>query len=177
MEKLVAINTLDKFSHQGRYVFHFNDLKNMFSDESERTLKASLKRLVDTNILTRATQGVYVYNRAPKDSFILEHLAKTIRRGEYNYISLESALSQYGVISQIPMDRLTVMTTGRGGEFKTPWGVIELTHTQRSVSDILNSTIETKSPIKFAKKETALRDLQRVGRNTHLIDTRELKNV
>ncbi|MBS6031925.1 MAG: hypothetical protein KIB40_02050 [Pantoea sp.] len=177
MDKLAAINTLDKFSLQGRYVFHLNDLKDMFFGESERALKASLKRLVDADILTRAVQCVYVYKRAPKDSFILEHIVKTVRRGEYNYVSLESALSQYGVISQIPIDRLTVMTTGRGGEFKTPWGVIELTHTQRSVSDILSSTVETKSPIKFAKKETALRDLRRVGRNTHLIDTRELENV
>jgi hypothetical protein len=149
----------------------------MFSDESERALKSSLKRLLDANILTRAAQGVYVYNRASKDSYILEHIVKTIRRGEYNYVSLESALSQYGVISQIPMDRLTVMTTGRAGEFKTPWGVIELTHTERSVSDILNGTVETKSPIKFAKKDTALRDLRRVGRNTHLINPQELNNV
>lgn len=164
MDKLTAINTLDTFSRHGRYVFHINDLKYLFSDESDRTLKASLKRLVEANILTRA----------PKDSFILEHITRTVRRGEYNYVSLESALSQYGVISQIPMDRLTVMTTGRAGEFKTPWGVIELTHTNRSISDILNSTVETTAPIKFAKKETALRDLRRVGRNTHLIDTQEV---
>lgn len=177
MDKLTAINTLDRYSSQGRYVFHLNDLRNMFSDESERGLKSSLKRLLDANILTRAAQGVYVYNRASKDSYILEHIVKTIRRGEYNYVSLESALSQYGVISQIPLDRLTVMTTGRAGEFKTPWGVIELTHTERSVSDILNGTVETKSPIKFAKKDTALRDLRRVGRNTHLINPQELNNV
>ncbi|MDV7106381.1 hypothetical protein R3X26_18525 [Vibrio sp. TH_r3] len=31
-------------------------------------------------------------------------------------------LSDFGVISQIPVDRLTVMTTGRSGEFKTPLG-------------------------------------------------------
>jgi len=176
VDKLTAINTLDKFSQNGRYVFHLNDLRYMFSAESERTLKASLKRLVETNILTRAAQGVYVYNRALKDSFILEHITKTVRRGEYNYVSLESALSQYGVISQIPMDTLTVMTTGRGGEFKTPWGVIELTHTNRSISDILNSTVETTSPIKFASKETALRDLRRVGRNMHLVDTQEVEH-
>ncbi|MGB7803541.1 type IV toxin-antitoxin system AbiEi family antitoxin [Buttiauxella sp.] len=177
MDKLTAINTLDRYSSQGRYVFHLNDFRNMFSDESERGLKSSLKRLLDANILTRAAQGVYVYNSASKDSYILEHIVKTIRRGEYNYVSLESALSQYGVISQIPMDRLTVMTTGRAGEFKTPWGVIELTHTERSVSDILSGTVETKSPIKFAKKDTALRDLRRVGRNTHLINPQELNNV
>lgn len=41
-----------------------------------------------------------------------------VARGEYNYISLESALSEYGIISQIPIDRLTIMTTGRKGEYK-----------------------------------------------------------
>lgn len=176
MDKLTAINTLDKYSSQAGYVFHLNDLRNMFPDESERALKSSIKRLVDADILTRAAQRVYVYNRALKDSFILERIARTIRRGEYNYVSLESALSQYGVISQIPIDRLTVMTTGRSGEFKTPWGVIEFSHTDRSVRDILDGTIETKSPMKFAKKSTALRDLRRVGRNTHLIDAWELRD-
>lgn len=118
-----------------------------------------------------------MYEYAVKDSYILENILKTMRRGEYSYISLESALSQYGVISQIPIDRLTAMTTGRSGEYKTPWGVIELTHTERSVSDILAATIQTNSPIKFAKKETAARDLLRVGRNTHLINKSELSNA
>lgn len=177
MDKLTAITKLDEFSRNGRYVFHLHDFDKIFPDESPRGLKASLERLVRSKILTRAAQGVYVYNRATKDSYILEHIVKTMRRGEYNYVSLESALSQYGVISQIPMDRLTVMTTGRSGEYKTPWGVIELTHTERSVSSILKGTIETKSPIRFAKKETAVRDLRRVGRNTHLIDNRELEGL
>lgn len=66
MDKLTAINTLDTFSRHGRYVFHINDLKYLFSDESDRSLKASLKRLIEANILTRAVQGVYVYNRAPR---------------------------------------------------------------------------------------------------------------
>lgn len=177
MNKLTAINKLDEFSRNGRYVFHLRDFGKIFPDESERALKASIKRLLESDILTRAVYGVYVYNRATQDSYILEHIVKTLRRGEYSYVSLESALSQYGVISQIPIDRLTVMTTGRSGEYQTPWGVIELTHTARSVNDILAGTIETKSPIRFAKKETAVRDLLRVGRNTHLIDNTELTNV
>lgn len=121
MDKLTAITTLDEFSRDGRYVFHLHNFYEIFPDESPSSLKASLECLVRSKILTRAVQGVYVYNRATKDSYILEHIVKTMRRGEYNYVSLESALSQYGVISQIPMDRLTVMTTGRTGEYKTAW--------------------------------------------------------
>ncbi|NMP26018.1 hypothetical protein GW590_03910 [Rahnella sp. SAP-1] len=177
MNKLTAMATLDEFSRNGRYVFHLRDLEKIFSYESPRALKASIKRLVDSKILTRAVQGVYVYEHAAKDSYILEHILKTMRRGEYNYTSLESALSQYGVISQVPIGRLTAMTTGRSGEYKTPWGVIELTHTARSVGDILTGTIQTNSPIKFAKKQTAARDLMRVGRNTHLINKMELADA
>lgn len=49
------------------------------------------------------------------DGYTIEHIAKALRPEKYNYVSLESILSEYGVISQIPMDRLTVMTTGREG--------------------------------------------------------------
>ena len=177
MNKLKAKAIFDHFGEKGRYVFHVRDLEKIFPDESPRALKASIKRLVDSNILTRAIQGIYVYEYAAKDSYILENILKTMRRGEYSYISLESALSQYGVISQIPMGRLTAMTTGRSGEYKTPWGVIELTHTERSISDILAGTVQTNSPIKFAKKEIAARDLLRVGRNVHLINKEELANA
>ncbi|MCG6220749.1 type IV toxin-antitoxin system AbiEi family antitoxin, partial [Vibrio diabolicus] len=96
---------------------------------------------------------------------------KCLRRGEYNYISLESALSEYSVISQVMIDRITIMTTGRKGEFKTPYGVIEFTHTKRDDIDIISNTITSDRPLRIASKETAIRDLKRVGRNTHLIVT------
>jgi hypothetical protein len=91
-------------------------------------------------------------------------------RGFYNYISLESALSEAGAISQIPLDRLTVMTTGRKGEYRTPYGVIEFTHTKRPEMEILDHVYSAGRPLKMATLTTALRDLKRVGRNTHLLD-------
>ncbi|QWC69460.1 type IV toxin-antitoxin system AbiEi family antitoxin [Enterobacter mori] len=177
MNTFSAMNMLDHYSSSGRYVFGLTDLRNMFPEESERGLKASVRRLNEAGILTRAAQGVYIYNRAAKDSYILEHISRVIRRGEYSYISLESALSQYGVISQIPVDRLTLMTTGREGEFRTPWGVIEMTHTERSLADILQGTTPTSGPLRMALPETALRDLRRVGRNLHLVDIQEMEHV
>ena len=85
-------------------------------------------------------------------------------------MSLESTLSEYGAISQIPLDRLTIMTTGRKGEYKTPFGTIEFTHTKRSPNEILNHTEAIGRPLRLANKNTAYRDLKRVGRNTHLVD-------
>ncbi|OTA19652.1 hypothetical protein Xbed_02154 [Xenorhabdus beddingii] len=177
MDKITAINRLDKFSEKGRYVFLFQDLETIFFDELTRTLRKSIERLVKAGLLARVARGVYIYNRATKDSYPLENIAKNIRRGEFNYVSLESSLSQYGIISQIPIDRLTIMSTGRSGEFKTPWGVIEVTHTSREPSEILKGTIETRSPLRIATAETALRDLKRVGRNMHLVRYEDLNDA
>ena len=126
-------------------------------------------------MLQRAARGVYVFAYSRNiNADTVELIAKTLRRGHYSYISLESALSLYGAISQVPVDRLTVMTTGREGEFKTPFGVIEFTHTKRSVSEIIGNVIQTDRPLRIATRKTAYRDLKRVGRNVHLVDESEI---
>ncbi len=171
MNKTLAIQKLATYDKQGRYIFTNSDLAKIFYESSARAIRAGIQRLVEARILLRACKGVYINNLAhSKGSNLLEQLATTIRRGEYNYLSLESALSEYGAISQIPVDRLTVMTTGRKGEYKTPFGTIEFTHTKRSVSDILDNTEIVGRPLRLATKNAAYRDLKRVGRNTHLVE-------
>ncbi|PHM28446.1 hypothetical protein [Xenorhabdus budapestensis] len=86
---------------------------------------------------TTAIQRLSKFDQQGRYVFTAKDLAKAMRRGEYNYVSLESALSEYGAISQIPIDRLTVMTTGRKGTYKTPFGIIEFTHTKRSAPNII----------------------------------------
>ncbi|EKT62232.1 type IV toxin-antitoxin system AbiEi family antitoxin [Providencia burhodogranariea] len=174
MDQITAIHTLDDFSKKGKNIFLTQDLATIFPNESPKTLQKSVDRLVAAGILKRAAKGVYVNARASLGVYPLDSLAVNIRRGEYNYISLESALSQYGVISQILIDRLTIMSTGRSGEFVTPWGVIEITHTNKKPSEIIRNTIEGRGPLRIATKETAIKDLLRVGRNTHLIQKEEL---
>ena len=171
MKTTTAIHQLASFDKKGRYIYSNADLAKMFNQDNKRTLHAGISRLIDAGILTRACNGVFVYNLAhSKDSNCLEQIAKTIRRGEYNYVSLESALSEHGVISQIPIDRLTLMTTGRSAEYNTPYGTIEFTHTKRKVTDILERTTIINRPLRLALKQTAYRDLKRVGRNIHLVD-------
>ena len=100
-----------------------------------------------------------------------EEVAIRLRSGEYSYVSLESALSEFGVISQIPVGRTTMMTTGRSGEIHSIYDTLDFTHTTRSVRDILSSTLVIKGrPLRFARVETALRDLRQVGRNLDLVD-------
>ena len=175
MKKTDAIKRLTEYDKRGRYVFTKNDLAKIFHDDNERTLRAGIKRLLDDGLLIRAANGVYVNGLAQsKGSDTLEQIAKNMRRGEYSYVSLESALADYSVISQIPVDRLTVMTTGRSAEYKTPFGTIEFTHTKRSPTDILANSQQLGRTLRLATKEAAFRDLKRVGRNTHLVNEEAL---
>lgn len=177
MDRQTAIKVLSEWDRKGRYVYTLHDLAKLFPDDKRKTLQEGVNRLVRSDLLQRACRGVYVYSLARSiDSFTIERITQALRRGEYNYISLESALSEYGAISQIPIDRLTVMTTGRLGTYHTPWGTIEFTHTKRAVSDIITSTQKTERPLRMATAHTAWRDLKRVGRNTHLVDEQALND-
>ncbi|MCY4041822.1 MAG: hypothetical protein OXF72_11295 [Gammaproteobacteria bacterium] len=154
---------------RGRVVFRTGDLRKLF-DIPAQQISRVISLLVEERVLVRATKGVYVNILRPAAlGHIDEHIARAMRRGEHNYVSLESALSEYGMISQIPL-RLTVMTTGRRGVYGTPFGTIEFVHTARSIPDILASTIDAGRPLPFASKEAACRDLRRVGRNVELLE-------
>jgi predicted transcriptional regulator of viral defense system len=176
MNKEQAIKVLREQDRKGKYIFTNRDLSKLFPDDSFKTFNEGLKRLVKSGILKRACRNIYVNEDARQfDSYAIEHIAKTLRRGEYNYVSLESMLSEYGLISQIPMDRITLMTTGRTGIYNTAYGVIEFTHTKRTVKDILNNTTKiNERPLRMATKQAALRDLKRVGRNISLVHMDEL---
>ena len=176
MKQSDAIQCLAAFDLRGRYVYSSKDMPKLFPGESERSRQATISRLVGSGILERPSKGVYIFSLSRhKGGDTIEQVAKTLRRGEYNYISLESALSEYGVISQVPVGRITVVTTGRKGEYSTPYGVIEFTHTKRPITDILDGVQDRGHPLRIATKETALRDLRRVGRNIHLLDPEEAR--
>ncbi len=177
MRIVAAIRTLTDWDRRGRAVFTYPDMRMMFPDESAKTLSESLRRLVRAGLLERVGKGIY-FNPLSQRSHgrLLEEIAAAMRGGEYNYTSLECALSEWGVISQLPMQYLTVMTTGRKGTFRTPYGTIEFTHTKRSAADIVRNTIVMDPPrLRLATAPAAYRDLKRVGRNLHLIDIEELQ--
>lgn len=173
-EVIKLLRELDKI---GRFVFSKQELQLIFCNDHAKAFTATLTRLVKANILTRACHRVYVNpNALSIDSYIIEHIAKALRPKSFNYVSLESMLSEYGVISQIPVDRITIMTTGRGRVHTTPYGVIEYTHTKRLKDNLINGTIPVEGrPLLVASKLTAWRDLKRVGRNLHLVNLKELE--
>lgn len=172
MNKIEGLQVLRTWDNQGKYVFTYADLRKLFIYEKVKTFTEGLARLVKVGFLIHACRGIYVYAYSQSDKgYTVELIAKALRRGEFNYVTLESMLAEYGAISQIPVDRLTVMTTGREGLYHTPYGTIEFTHTKRTTADILENILTLPHrPLRVATQAAAWRDLKRVGRNIGMVD-------
>ncbi|MDE0303416.1 MAG: type IV toxin-antitoxin system AbiEi family antitoxin domain-containing protein [Albidovulum sp.] len=179
MNTVEAIRILTELDGYDRSVFSIGELREIFQEKSPRTFEDGLRRLVDRGVLERAARGIYVFAWSQRPRvYLLEEIAVCKRHGKVSYVSLESALCEFGAISQIMVDRITVMTTGRSAEIATPWGVIEFTHTARPAPDIRENTLHMEGrPLRIARLEAALRDLRRVGRNLHMVDMDEYEDI
>ena len=107
---------LRTFGADSRYLFTFNDLVPAFPELSRDGIKMLLQRAQANGRILRVCKGVYIntlvnYHRG----LVLYHTAALVRRRHLVYLSLESALSDYGIISQVPLGRITLMTSGRSG--------------------------------------------------------------
>lgn len=170
-----ALNILQRWDEQGRYVFRKRDLAIVLGESGGR-LNQTLARLAKAGVLERPAHGVYLYTYSRHIGPVtIEHIARNLRRGELTYESLESALSRHGVISQVPIDRLTLMTTGRSGEYRTPYGTIELVHTKQPTETIIPNLINRDGhALPLADKHLAYRNLRSARRNLDLVDEGEL---
>ena len=180
MKRMELITSLMNLDRLGVFVLTKKDIEKLFPLEDKKSMEKSLQRMVKDGLLIKAARGIYINALVASrhKSWMLENIAKALRPGKLSYVSLESMLSEHGVISQIPLSRLTVMTTGAGGIHETPFGTIEFTHTKRSIPEILDRTIFIKDrPLRIAKKQAAVTDLLRVGRNTFMIDYEELNDA
>lgn len=168
-----------EFDLRGIRVFNKSDVVRLFSVQSSREAQRLLRGLVDDGILERVARGVYVNRLAhSKGGYLIEEIACVLRRGYFNYVSLESILSEFGVISQVMISRITIMTSGCRGLFKTPYGTIEFTHTARRLEELRERTIRFEGrPLLLATKEAGFADLMRVGRNVNMLDPDELETV
>jgi len=181
MEISVALRRLRQWDAKGRYVFSYHMLRKIFAEDSDKAFSKGLDRLIQKEVLTRACRGVFVNPHAKSaDGYLIEHIVTALRPAEQNYVSLESALSERGVISQIPVGTITVMTTGSKGRVKTQYGVIEFTHTNRLSSELVEGLVRVPGrPLRVANVQAAWRDLLRVrGREVaeQLVDKGELAN-
>jgi hypothetical protein len=165
------LKKLDSYDRQGGWLITTGVMRQWFPEESAAGLMSSLRRHADNGLITPVSKGIYANDRAhSKPPAPLEHVVGFLRDGHISYLSLESRLSELGLLSQMPMDLLTVMTTGRSALFNTPYGQVEFIHTKKSLTKLSGElTQERKSPLLRASRTLALRDIKRVGRNVELV--------
>lgn len=178
MKSAAAVAELNAWSREGVTLFTSADLGKVFGESGE-TLRSTLKRLVKDGYLAKVARNLYLYLlSAGSETYLIERIAVMLRRGEYAFESLESAASKWGIVSQVPVDRITVMTTGRSGEFRTPFGTVEFVHTQAALDEIAANIVERPgNPLPIATKRYTVQNLKNCHRNTHLIDWEEIDNV
>lgn len=95
------------------------------TNSSPSTTVKLLGRLARDKILLRLKRGVWVNLLAP--SFRLEEALPFLTAPWPSYVSLYSALSEHGLITEIPT-RIFAASSGRPVRFKTPLGEIDVHH-------------------------------------------------
>jgi hypothetical protein len=166
-------NALNSLCDSEHYLFAVSDFRSLFPGMKSNALKTLVSRAQADGLLKRVCRGIYLYDRIdyPRGN-ILFHTASRLRADHFNYLSLETELSDKGIISQIPINRITLMSSGRSNIINCgSWGSIEFVHTKKKPED-LNSRLyyDKSSRLWRAKVELALEDLKSVGRNLDLID-------
>ena len=78
-------------------LFTFSDFKKLFQIKKENTAYKILERLTKKGILKRLIKKKYLFLFSESDDFQIANFLHSP-----SYISLESALSFYGIITQFP---------------------------------------------------------------------------
>jgi hypothetical protein len=149
-----------------------SELAFMLGERRGSPFTKFLADCVKKGVLRRVANGVFESVLTPADaSTAIYKIINKLRGGVLNYISLESQLSHTGDISQVVMDRITIMTKGRSGTFSTPYGVIEFTHTKKPVAHIIsNLYLDNNIGMYRAKTAQAIADLKACNRNIHMLE-------
>lgn len=163
--------TLNSLADRDHCVFAPNDLAAAVPECSQ--LAVLLSRATKAGLLKRICRGIYLY---PVSGYpagnLLFHAAARLRAGEFNYISLETALSDAGVISQVPMNWITLMSSGRSHIVNCgDHGHIEFVHTKQHPENLAGElTFDADNHLWRASVRQALRDMKATRRSMDLID-------
>lgn len=155
-----------------RYLFSTSDLRGVLPSVSPASFKSILHRAVRDRVLVRVCRGLHLYPLVdyPK-GLLLYHAAARLRAHQFNYLSLESVLSDAGLISQIPMQWVTLMSSGRTSTVSCgSFGTIEFVHTSQSAA-ILADELAYDSRCRLWRASTALaiRDMRNTRRSLDLL--------
>jgi hypothetical protein len=155
------------------YLFSLTDLRCVLPTHSFGAFRAVVSRAEKDGVLRRVCRGLYLYPGVNYErGLVLYHAAAKLRADEFNYISLESVLSDAGVISQIPMNWVTLMSSGRSYVVKCgDFGAIEFIHTKKRPAELCDQlTYDARCHLWRASVALALKDMKAARRSMDLID-------
>lgn len=174
MQPLSTLRTsLQQLADGEHYLFSATDLRALLPEQSYDAFRRLLSRAAGAGILERVCRGIYIVPHVPYDrGYELFHAAARLRSDTLTYISLETALSDAGIISQVPVGRITLVSAGRTSTVSCGrFGVIEFRHTERTPDQISDGLIyDPACRLWRAVPQLAIRDLRAVGRSLDLVD-------
>jgi len=164
---------LEILANGENYLFTLADLRAALPGAKVGAFKALLSRAQKTGLLRRVCKGVYLYPRANYPAgLVLFHAAAKLRADAFNYLSLETVLSDAGVISQIPLNWITLMSSGRSHIVDCgDYGHMEFIHTKRKPDDVADQlNYDPDCRLWRASVALALLDMKLTRRDTDLVD-------
>jgi predicted transcriptional regulator of viral defense system len=154
-------------------VYALQDLRALLPEHGHGACKSVVTRLQKRGDLTRVCRGIYMLPDCNlQGSELLGHVAARLRADHFNYLSLETVLSEAGVISQIPMSRITLMSSGRSNVISCgTYGEVEWIHTNKKAGELATElSYDSRVQLWRASLELALRDMKDTRRDTGLIN-------
>jgi hypothetical protein len=164
--------TLESLSQGKNLFFTISDISAIYPEKEYNALRVMVYRAEKNDYIKRICKGLYGYISNISDGLNLYRIASHLRYDSFNYLSLESVLSEEGYISQIPINHIALMSSGRSYSYDcSPWGTVEFVHTTRSPGQVMSHLFfDNALGLWRADKELALYDLKRTGRYLDLLE-------
>lgn len=164
---------LERLATPEHCLFAPEDLRALLPEISDSAFKTLLSRAARDGYLVRVCRGLYLYDKvAYPPGLLLFHAAARLRADTFSYISLETALSDAGAISQVPINWITLMSSGRSNTIRCGvLGTIEFVHTSKEPDDVADQLhYDQRCHLWRASVQLAAQDMRATRRNTDLID-------
>ncbi|MBP7948649.1 MAG: hypothetical protein KA004_03265 [Verrucomicrobiales bacterium] len=143
-------------------------------------LAVLLSRAAKGGVLRRVCKGIYFYPVADYPAGnLLFHAAARLRADAFNYLSLETVLSDAGAISQVPMNWISLMSSGRSHVVDCgDYGHIEFVHTAQRPDEVAGELVyDPERHLWRASVRQAMRDMKATRRSLELVDEEVLRGL
>lgn len=171
-------DTLRSLADREHCVFAASDLAGAVPESGQ--LAVLLSRATKGGLLRRVCKGIYFYPVADYPAgHLLFHAAARLRADAFNYLSLETVLSDAGVISQVPMNWISLMSSGRSHVMDCgDYGHIEFVHTAQRPDEVAGELVyDPERHLWLASVRQAMRDMKATRRSLELVNQEALHGL